>query len=274
MKVYLIHICVLLFVNGCLNQQPVDKGQAIAHLDDAALYKSDIPSWMLGHKDSTLLINAFTDKWIRKRIMLEEAEKVVDGSINIDQMVRDYKESLLLHQYEKQLIEKKLNAEISNIEINTYYAEHMDEFLLQEDLYQCAYVHTQNADVAKQIDKYWKKDNSVEQLTKMDNSELRNIYISNQKWIEKSKITATLPTDIVKKINWKSNNKQAITVDSNYIYIHLNEHLSPRDKAPLSYVKDDIIKLILHHKKKELLLNIEDSLYQRRIKNKDISISK
>ena len=54
---------------------------------------------------------------------MHEAEKNIPAGIEIDQLVEDYKSSLIIHQFEKTVVDNTLDTIISDAELNAYYDE-------------------------------------------------------------------------------------------------------------------------------------------------------
>src|SRR5690625_1316529 len=54
--------------------------------------------------DSSLIANALADRWIRKEVFLSEARRSMTDMDQLNALVEDYRESLIIHGYENQLM--------------------------------------------------------------------------------------------------------------------------------------------------------------------------
>jgi len=99
-----ILIFLILLLSSCdllISQEP-DQSGAIAKVGDTYLYDDDIvynPS--LG--DSTVIYNSQVNAWITKQLILNSAFQNENVMSQIERKVEDYKESLMLFEFEKYL---------------------------------------------------------------------------------------------------------------------------------------------------------------------------
>ena len=66
-------------------------------------------------EDSTKIINAEVERWTRETLLMQEAEKNIPADLNIDELVRDYRMSLVRHNYEQFLVETQLDLSLIHI---------------------------------------------------------------------------------------------------------------------------------------------------------------
>ena len=59
-------------------------------------------------EDSTLIINAYVERWVREQLLMQKAEENIPKDLNLNKLVNDYRESLILNNYERLLIESLL----------------------------------------------------------------------------------------------------------------------------------------------------------------------
>lgn len=250
------------------------EGDVVAKVHAQTLYDSDIPSWITGHADSVQLKEVFVDKWIRDKTVLTAAEKELKSSVDIDKLVNDYRESLLMLQFEQYLITHHMDSIVTQAQIQAYYDNHKTEFVLQEEAVKAVYIQCSDAASVKVIDKAWKKIKPGSWSISMDSLNCSHSWVNDQVWLKKSTIESTLPDNIKSKISWKKNGKFDIELDSTSYFIYLADVVKPRELSPLSLVKENIIKLILHKRKKDLMKEYEEKLVQKGIKNKQITLVK
>jgi hypothetical protein len=102
------------------------------------LYLSDLEDLVAGQSetDSLKIVSAYTESWVKKKLLLEKAkEYVATDDAAIEKKVEAYRESLLLYEYEKELIRQKLDNAIKEEDIVVYYEKNKSNFSLENDAY-------------------------------------------------------------------------------------------------------------------------------------------
>lgn len=250
------------------------QSSVIAKVHAQTLYDSDIPSWITNHSDSVQLRDVFVDKWIRDKTILTAAEKEVKSSLNIDQLVNDYRESLLMIQFEQSLITNHMDSIVTQAQIEAYYASHKNEFILQEEAVKAIYIQCNDDHSIQLIKNQWKSIKPGSWSLPSDSLDCSHSWINDNVWLKKSTIESTLPDNVKSKLSWKKAGKYDIELDSTFYFIYLADVVKPRELSPLPLIKENIIKLILHKRKKELMKEYEEKLVQEGIKNKQITLVK
>ncbi len=82
-------------------------------------------------EDSSLIINAYVERWIRETLLLLEAERNIPSDLNIDKLVRDYRASLVRHSYEQFLVEQLLDSTVTKAELEALKAKQLEKGLKQ-----------------------------------------------------------------------------------------------------------------------------------------------
>ena len=107
-KTFLLKILLLLLIfTACKNfNPPVGSNKPLAAVYNKSLYLSDMEGMFNENTtkaDSLQIINAYVDRWIRDNIIMTEAERNIPKDLNIDELLKKYRESLILNSYEEQL---------------------------------------------------------------------------------------------------------------------------------------------------------------------------
>ncbi len=204
--------------------------------------------------------------------MVAAAEEFVGDEINMKQLLNDYRESLLMVNLEQQLIKQKMDTFVTNMQVTQYYNENGQDFLLKEEALKLTYIQSKDSLTTAALIKAWKKKDPIKALESIDLSNCSHIWLDRDKWVLKSKITSTLPESIGDKVKWQKQNKYDLELDSVTYFIKIDESIKPREKSPLSLVQENIVKVILHNRRKNLMKDYEDKLIQDGIKSKYITL--
>ena len=92
-------------------------------------------------KDSAFVANRFVDKWATEALFYQEAmSKLNTDEIQIDKQVEDYRRTLVNHIYQTKVIEANLDTTITAGEIEAYYNDHRDNFILKDNIIKVNYL--------------------------------------------------------------------------------------------------------------------------------------
>ncbi|HDP54753.1 MAG TPA: hypothetical protein ENN24_03600, partial [Bacteroidetes bacterium] len=85
---------LLLFVSGCINPTE-NNGVPIARVYDKFLYANEVEDIFpenVSQNDSIQLLMAYADRWVRKQLLLNRAEKNLnDAQKNVTKQIEDYR---------------------------------------------------------------------------------------------------------------------------------------------------------------------------------------
>jgi hypothetical protein len=222
-------------------------------------------------EDSTKIINAEVERWTRETLLMQEAEKNIPADLNIDELVRDYRMSLIRHNYEQFLVETQLDSVISEQEIAQYYEKNKEQYQLQSNILRCFLIKVpKSAPNINQLQTWW-PGNNPDNFKKMKDYAAQNadFYMLDPKaWYQQSDLKTQVPNSY--SLNPNQNLNQS---DENYFYfLKVLEKKSSKELAPLGYIQDQIKKVILHKRKMVLLDQRKEELYDRETSKNNVKI--
>ena len=117
----------------------------IAIVNTEKLFRKDlkyVSPKNISTKDSLILIKSFVQNWAIKKLLLSAAvnNNSSESLKNINQLVQDYKESLLINNYKEELIKQQLDTIVAEEEVEEFYLANNDNFKLNEVLVKSKYV--------------------------------------------------------------------------------------------------------------------------------------
>lgn len=222
-------------------------------------------------EDSTKIINAEVERWTRETLLMQEAEKNIPADLNIDELVRDYRMSLIRHNYEQFLIKTQLDSVISKQEISEYYEKNKEQYQLKSSIVRCLLIKvSKSAPNLDQLRSWWRSSNS-EDFEKMKDYAVQNAdfyMLEPDTWYLQSDLKAQLPNVTTLNPDWDLNQS-----DENYFYfLKVLEKKSSKELAPLNYIQDQIKKVVLHKRKMILLDQRKEELYDRETSKNNVKI--
>ena len=127
MKIKVISgILCLLAMFSCQNAKNGNNDIVVATVYDKTLYQSDLQDVLyegISVNDSIVRTKAFIDNWIRRQLLIRQAESSIDeAELDFSKQVEDYRNSLIIYKYETILIEQNLDTVVSDEEIKRFIA--------------------------------------------------------------------------------------------------------------------------------------------------------
>ncbi len=280
--VFLFVVTTTLAVIRCSPAQPNGTGEdrALASVYNKTLRLSDmegmIPEGMTS-EDSAVIIDAFVDDWVREAAMLYEAERNIPKDLDINKLVKDYRASLVKHNYENVLVGEFLDSTITEKELQEFYEQNKEQYKLETPIIRCRFIKAaRNAHQLKLAETWWnssKKEDLVN-LRNWCNASAVVHHLQDSSWYNVDDIAAYMPQGTLTVDN-VSNRRDFVQRDDNFQYFFkVLELVSRPEIAPLSYIENQARKVILHKRKTLLLENMKEKFYEEAMRKHDITIYK
>lgn len=225
--------------------------------------------------DSTILVKAYIDRWIKDHLQVQLAEDEGIDNVNIDRMVTEYKNSLLLAAYQEKYLKEKLDTIVGDKEIEQYYRANLQNFQLKSNIVQVRYVKLGKKAPSIEKVKQWTQSNRPADRKQLENycgDHAENYFLDDNAWL--------LFDDLLKEIPLKNMGEQGFSTprfvemeDSAYVYfVNIKAFQTKETPSPVGYVKGPIREIILNKRRTKLLKQMEDNLYKEALGNKDFEI--
>ena len=268
------------FIQACSKTESVEDKEdlLLAQVYNTSLFLSDLKGLTpLGSspEDSLQIVNTFMENWIRESLLMHEAEKNVPSSLNIDELVRDYRASLIRHNYEKILVELQLDSTITQAELYAHYEENKDQYRLDDPILRCYFIKIPEG-IANESDlSSWWRSNKEEDYKRMVDfcSKNATVYMLNDStWYRKDDLALHLPKSLINLNNISKNREYNVHDDNYHYYLKVLETLASNEYAPFPYIEDQARKLILHKRKIKLLEEKKEEMYERELRRNNVKI--
>lgn len=249
----------------------------IATVYNQNLYKEDIKELLpknIAPNDSAILVQSIINNWATKQLLLRKAEENNTQTDNreINDLVRDYRQALLINGYKERLVKQQLDTVISEQEMLEYYGENSQNFRLNEELIKTRYMHfSEDLLDKKEVVKLFKKG-TIEDLEELEMRQLsfKSIMLNDSVWTPLENVMLKTPFS---RDNLLKKTKFLQKEDSLGVYlVAVNDLLKRNDIAPKSYIEPTIKQMILHQRKLQLIRDIEKIILKDAIQNKSFQI--
>lgn len=116
----------------------------LAKVGEIQLTKNDLISEIpinLDAEDSLVFVENYIHNWIVDHLITKKAEELIPNEVReVEKKMKKYKLSLISHEFEQFYVNKRLDTNINSFEIQDYYNNHLDDFVLNDYVVKCLYV--------------------------------------------------------------------------------------------------------------------------------------
>ena len=269
---YIIFASLIIF--SCKNS--VDKN-ILASAFDKNLYYDDVVLELPSNNiDTSLFIEKYIEEWVSDQAMLKQALINIDEDDYIDASVQKFKNSLLIFEYQKELINQNFDTTISYVEILDYYNNNIDKFKLDQDIFKGRLVIIdKNAPNLKSLYNNFKSndDDEIDDLITYCMLYALEYYVNDSSWNYFSSIKRKLPKNISETKIFYSKRKYDIVEDDNFLYLlFIKDFKFKGSISPFSVEKDKIKSLILNENKISYIKMLEKNIVNDAKLSNDIKI--
>lgn len=250
-------------------------GKEVLSLDD---YKENYISFE-SVNDSNILAKKSIENWAIESLFYQEAmSKLIADEMEIDKQVEAYKKSLVNYIYQTKLIEANLDTNITKGEIEQYYSEHEDNFILKENIVKVNYfkipIKAAGLEKIKRLLRsyaYVPKD--VEPLKNLCMQNAENFFMNDSTWLYLEDIKKEIPKLREQPdFNLGQGRILEFTDDLYYYYLKIKEVKVKNGLSPLNFEKQNIKNFIINQKKTQLINNYKNQLLEKAIAEKTFQI--
>ena len=258
-KQLFLFFCVIAFLASCGGKN--QEGITIARVYDKTLSLKELQQALplgLSPKDSTALAKDFIDQWIKRNLVLKRAESnLTENQKDVSQQLEDYRVSLLIFAYERELIRQKLDTTINPSEIELYYKQNSANFELRSNIIRLKYIKlpikTPNADKAKRWFLSTMPDD-FKRLEQFVNLYAVNFLLDDSNWLLLDDVIKEIPIGDYSIADFNSNKRFLELDDKDYHYlVSINGFMVKDSNAPLSFEQENIRNIILNKRKIKLV---------------------
>jgi hypothetical protein len=275
-------VCLILFSVACRKEDTnADARKALARVGDTFLYEQEVRDLVpdkTNPKDSAEMVQRYVDSWVKKQLLLLEAENSeVLSSEEIQKRLEEYKFQLLVHAYKEKVVSQKLDTTFSQQEIEKYYRENLANFELKEPIIRCFFLKLSKELPKNQLDEAAvllksKKEADWERLQTYAYAFATQHLLEAQKWLPIAQITSQSPFS-EEQILSRGGVLEAED-DAFKYWLKIWEVKRKKEIAPLGFMQNQIESILLNKRKVEIQQNLERQIYQQAEKKKTYEVFK
>ncbi len=227
-------------------------------------------------EDSIQQVRSLAEHWVRDRLLLVEAEKNFPKEVNMNKLLEDYRQSLVMHFFEQQVIEERLDTVITENDLQRYYEANKEQHRLESGILRGYYFKIKKP--LNRNDKFlqwWKTfpSNHFDEILSYTAKHAKTNWSDSAEWHEMNMVIQLFPEGTLSPAGIRSN-RSVVREDHDYIYLlYPEEVFYERDIAPLSRIRTQAAKYIIHQRELELLERIKKEIYDRDIQLDQVKIN-
>lgn len=229
-------------------------------------------------EDSVKIADNYINKWLKDQVVLVQAELNLPPELtDFEQQLRDYRNSLVVYAFERELIQQKLDTVITDKEVENYYENNKENFALKDYIVRVNFIKLpSNAPKVAQVEE-WIESGTYEDLEMLDDYSRQFAefgFFDEQQWIYFDDLIRQIPIRVSDKDQFLSQNKLVKLNEGDYLYIlKIIDYQLKDGTSPLAFVKNDIRSIIINKRKREFILEMRKDLLKNAHENNEIEYS-
>lgn len=281
---HLIRLILLVFLvpafTFCKPDHKRKNQDTIARAYGNYLYRSDIQGLIPAGttpEDSTRLVKSYIELWLKKKAVVNKAEfNLTAEQKNIDNLLEEYRTSLLTYAYEKQMVAQKLDTVLTDSDVQKYYYQYRQDFVLQDPIVKGVYFR-----ILRSSSRMGEFRNLAHSSGDLNYKRLVDIgaqvaeYTDSfeENWLSFPLLMQKMPGSVADPKQFLQRYKYLEAEDSRYFHFaRIIDYKLPGEPAPPEYVKQEIRDIMLNQRKMDFLKQLEESIYNEAVIQNDVEV--
>lgn len=270
MRLMLLFFIVLLFGCGYFQPKVNQEKKIVASVGEVLLNEENIMALIppnISKNDSNTFVRKFIDDWVKKQLMISKAKETINfNEAEIQQKVLDYRYALMVHDFEKRYINQHLDTDILFGEVEAYYQEKSENFVLRQNIAKCMYfkipLSAPNISIFRRNFRSYPRDSTA--IIAYSNQFAVRSFTDSNLWVRFDEVLLETPLkDINNRTRFLQTNNLVETSDEDYIYfIKIFEYKLIGHIAPIEFVEESIEDIIINKRKIALVKALEKNIYE------------
>jgi len=263
-------------LSGCVQDKNGDEA-VIAKVFEYSLRKPEFESLLPKNytlQDSAEIADQIINKWIKEKAVLSLAEKnLSEESKDFSAKLDDYRNSLVIYTYERELVNQKLDTVVSLDETETFFNENMESFKLKSSILRPWFMSvSSDAPNRRKLIKWFNGDpeEDSENLDEYCKKYAETCFLNQEQWIYKDDLLKQIPLEVEDWSNFlKTNTYHEFEKDGQLYLLRIFDYKLRGSDAPLELEMQKVQNLIINQRKADLVKKMrDDAVKEAYAKNK------
>ena len=251
----------------CVNSEKDKDRVALAEVGGEVIYLDEALQGMpegLSGKDSSVYVKQFLRNHVRDLLVYEKAVKNIPQNQELEDLVENYRRSLVIYEYQQQVLNEKMQTEISESEMLDFYKSNSRRFAAERNLVKGIFIKMpKNAPDLEKVKRLY-KSSSTESLEKIEKYCVQNagqFEYFYDKWISFDDIMDNIPYTISNQSDFLKNRSTLEVVEHDFCYLlYIDEYVLSGNTAPFEYVRTNVKNVMMNSRKTEFMHQFEQNL--------------
>lgn len=235
---------------------------AIVSIGDKHLYQHDINKIIppgSSTADSAKIADGYIRRWAVDILTYENAKLNTPNQDEIEQLVKDYRRSLIIHYYKQNMVREKVKMPTDD-DIHRFVAENNSLFPLAEPAIKGLAISlpSNNSKTRMVKDKLKKYDENLEFLEKFAMQSASGYLIFTDQWTTPSKLSQTLN---IPKFDITGTGITEITDSTTITLIQIADYIPAGEPSPEELIKEKARLMLYGNRKMDYLQNFDRDIY-------------
>jgi hypothetical protein len=268
LRITLIFLLVALLPSCRAVRDFMHDGKVVARVGSHDLYLSELESFIpngVSPEDSAHLAEQYIRTWATAQLYADMATQQLSKSEkDVSRELEDYKNSLLRYRYEQRYVNERLDTNVTRSEIEKYYADHEDLFMLDIPILKARFLDIMEDSPNYETIRRRMSSNEYEDIAEADSlaysSALRYVDWSDR-WVDAVTLAREFGTDYGTMLSKLSGSFIEMREERGDLKIaYVLDTRKAGTLAPLDYCEDRIKDIIISSRKHNLLTTLEQDL--------------
>lgn len=264
----------------CKSDHKRKSDETIARAYGNYLYKSDIQGLVPAGttpEDSARLVKSYIELWLKKKAVVNKAEfNLTAEQKNIDNLLEEYRTSLLTYEYEKQMVAQQLDTMVTDVDVQKYYYQYKQDFVLRDPIVKGVYFR-----VLRSSSRLGEFRNLAHSSGDLNYKRLVDVgaqvadYTDSfeENWLLFPLLMQKMPGSVSDPKQFLQRYKYLEAEDDRYFHFaRIIDYKLPGEEAPQEYVKQEIRDILLNQRKMDFLKQLEESIYNEAVIQNDVEV--
>ena len=264
-------ICLsLIFCVSCGESQHDHGGKTpLVELDGNFLYREDLQHVLpqnLSTDDSLLFAQHYIRNWAEDILLYQQALQNVSNDAEIENLVYNYRKALIVHAYQRALLQERLAEELTEEELRDYYTNNVDAFKAESPLLKGLFIKVPlTAPQISQVRQWYRngRQDAVEHLEKYSLQHAVKYEYFYDRWVSASEIWSWLPSKESDMDEFLKKNHHVELKDTAFWYfLNISEYIRTGEQEPYEVARPHVRNMLLNRRQVEFMNQVKSDLYR------------
>lgn len=249
---------------------------AVLEVEGEILYQDEIEDFIpegLAPQDSLYLAESYKKQWITQTLLYKIAYKNIGNSREIKQLTESYRKTLIVNQFQQQLITERLD-EISEDSLLQYYEQNKNLFPLEEAVIKGIFIKVPSNETDSEELLTWLNnttDHHLENIMRYCTQHAVSHQFFLEAWTPYSKINMLLPESIDANDPMLTRGAVVQKREDYTYYLRITGICPAGNPQPYEMIRPNLNGILLNQEKIKFINQFQQTLYNDAIQNGSIT---